>query len=88
MFVSVSCTHIYTLGTKNLTLHILLIFRYFHQKTYDVAIVGGGIVGLATAKELKARNSNLKCIVLEKEDKLGTSCFFLQKYGKVHYHHI
>ena len=55
--------------------------RYFHQKTYDVAIVGGGIVGLATAKELKKRNPNLNCIVLEKEDSLGKISDFLQLYG-------
>ena len=38
---------------------------------YDVAIVGGGIVGLATAQELISRQPKLKYIVLEKENKLG-----------------
>ncbi|XP_066935547.1 L-2-hydroxyglutarate dehydrogenase, mitochondrial-like [Clytia hemisphaerica] len=47
------------------------ITRSFHETNYDIAIVGGGIVGLATAQELQQRNQNLKCIVLEKEDQLA-----------------
>jgi L-2-hydroxyglutarate oxidase LhgO len=35
--------------------------------TYDIAIVGGGIVGLATGRELLSRYPQLKVIVLEKE---------------------
>ena len=38
---------------------------------YDIAIVGGGIVGLATGRELLARHSNLRLVVLEKEDILS-----------------
>lgn len=34
---------------------------------YDVAIVGGGIVGLATARELLARQPRLRVVVLEKD---------------------
>jgi len=34
---------------------------------YDVAIVGGGIVGLATARELLLRHPSLKLVELEKE---------------------
>jgi (S)-2-hydroxyglutarate dehydrogenase len=34
---------------------------------YDVAIVGGGIVGLATARELLLRRPRLRLIVVEKE---------------------
>lgn len=35
--------------------------------TYDIAIVGGGIVGLATGRELLLRHPHLKLAVLEKE---------------------
>src|SRR5579864_3223757 len=34
---------------------------------YDIAIVGGGIVGLATGRELLSRHPRLKLTVLEKE---------------------
>ncbi|XP_005996023.2 L-2-hydroxyglutarate dehydrogenase, mitochondrial isoform X1 [Latimeria chalumnae] len=44
--------------------------RQVHS-VYDVAIVGGGIVGLATARELVLRHSNLSFIVLEKEKELA-----------------
>lgn len=39
---------------------------------YDVAIVGGGIVGLATARELLQRHPHLKLTVLEKEPAIAT----------------
>ncbi len=35
---------------------------------YDIAIVGGGIVGLATGRELLRRHPSLRLIDLEKED--------------------
>lgn len=38
---------------------------------YDIIIIGGGIVGLATAYQLKKSNPNLKLIVLEKENKVA-----------------
>jgi L-2-hydroxyglutarate oxidase LhgO len=38
---------------------------------YDVAIVGGGIVGLATAREVLRRAPGLKVIVIEKESGLA-----------------
>jgi len=38
---------------------------------YDVAVIGGGIVGLATAMALKTRHTALSLIVLEAEDKLA-----------------
>lgn len=38
---------------------------------YDIAIVGGGIVGLATGRELLQRHPHLRLIVLEKEDTLS-----------------
>jgi L-2-hydroxyglutarate oxidase len=34
---------------------------------YDVAVVGGGIVGLATARELVTRHPRVKVVVLDKE---------------------
>ena len=39
---------------------------------YDVGIVGGGIVGLATAQELSWRYPKMKVIVMEKESELAT----------------
>ena len=38
---------------------------------YDLVIIGGGIVGLATAFKLKCKNSKLKIAILEKENKLA-----------------
>ncbi|HEV7180453.1 MAG TPA: FAD-dependent oxidoreductase, partial [Candidatus Baltobacteraceae bacterium] len=38
---------------------------------YDIAIVGGGIVGLATGRELLMRHPHLKVVILEKEDILA-----------------
>ncbi|MGH2470473.1 MAG: L-2-hydroxyglutarate oxidase, partial [Chloroflexota bacterium] len=39
--------------------------------TYDTAIVGTGILGLATARELLKRNPALKLVMLEKEPAIG-----------------
>lgn len=38
---------------------------------YDVAIVGGGIIGLATAFQLSQRQPRLKILLLEKESRLA-----------------
>jgi (S)-2-hydroxyglutarate dehydrogenase len=38
---------------------------------YDVAIIGGGIVGLAVALEIAKRFPRLRLLLLEKEDRLG-----------------
>jgi L-2-hydroxyglutarate oxidase LhgO len=38
---------------------------------YDIAIVGGGIVGLATGRELLQRHPHLRLVNLEKEDQLS-----------------
>ncbi len=35
---------------------------------YDVIVIGGGIVGLATALRIKEQNPNLKLLIIEKED--------------------
>jgi len=37
----------------------------------DLAIVGAGIVGLATARELAQRNPDARIVVLEREDRVG-----------------
>jgi L-2-hydroxyglutarate oxidase len=39
---------------------------------YDIAIIGGGIVGLATARALGERSPGARLVILEKEDKLAT----------------
>ncbi len=39
--------------------------------TFDVAIIGGGIVGLATAYKLQAYNPDLQVVVIEKEKEIG-----------------
>lgn len=38
---------------------------------YDFCVIGGGIVGLATARALLARNPGANLVLLEKEDSLG-----------------
>ncbi|XP_067932012.1 L-2-hydroxyglutarate dehydrogenase, mitochondrial-like isoform X2 [Watersipora subatra] len=38
------------------------------QHSYDVVIIGGGIVGAATAREMQTRYPMLKCAIIEKED--------------------
>jgi FAD dependent oxidoreductase len=61
----------------------LLLIRSFTASTsaqstnssYDVGIVGGGIVGAATARELLLRHPKLKVAIFEKESQLGI--FFL-----------
>ena len=42
-----------------------------NKDVFDIAIIGGGIVGAATMYKLQARNKDLKIILIEKEDKLA-----------------
>ncbi len=37
------------------------------QQWYDILIVGGGIVGLATARDCRKRRPGLRIAILEKE---------------------
>ncbi len=39
---------------------------------YDVAIVGAGIIGLATARELLARRPDLRLVIVDKEARVGS----------------
>ena len=39
--------------------------------TYDVCVVGGGIVGLATARAIMMQHPRTRLVLLEKEDRLG-----------------
>lgn len=41
------------------------------ERRYDVAVVGAGILGLATARELQARRPGLHVAVLDKEQRIG-----------------
>ncbi|XP_013879020.1 L-2-hydroxyglutarate dehydrogenase, mitochondrial [Austrofundulus limnaeus] len=43
-----------------------------HHSSYDVAVVGAGIVGLAAARELILRHPLLSFVLLEKEKELAT----------------
>ena len=40
-------------------------------RQYDVAIVGGGIIGLSTAMQLPERSPDLSIAVIEKEEQLA-----------------
>ncbi len=42
------------------------------QTYFDVAIVGAGIVGLATAYQITQRHPDWRIVILEKEDRIGT----------------
>lgn len=41
-------------------------------KNYDLVVVGGGIVGVASAREILLRHPNLNIAILEKEKKIAT----------------
>jgi len=41
------------------------------EQQYDIAVIGGGIIGLATAMELLTRKPSLRLVVLEKEQQIA-----------------
>lgn len=41
------------------------------EQTWDIAIIGGGIIGLASAMELLTRRPSLRLVVLEKEPQIA-----------------
>ena len=41
------------------------------EYVYDLVVVGGGIVGLATARETALRYPQMKIALVEKEPRLG-----------------
>lgn len=45
--------------------------KLYSSHTFDLAIVGGGIVGAAVGRELSARFPSLSIALVEKEDGLG-----------------
>ncbi|XP_044732474.1 L-2-hydroxyglutarate dehydrogenase, mitochondrial [Chrysoperla carnea] len=52
-----------------------IICRHFSNETknfYDLVVIGGGIVGVASAREILLRFPKLKVAVVEKESKLAT----------------
>ena len=42
------------------------------ENSYDIAVIGGGIIGLATARALGERAPRARIVILEKEAKLAT----------------
>jgi (S)-2-hydroxyglutarate dehydrogenase len=42
-----------------------------NQEAYDIIVVGGGIVGLASAYKINLQHPNLKILVLEKEEQVA-----------------
>lgn len=53
--------------------NLKLIFRYSTQKPqcYDIVVIGGGIVGAASARELILRHPQLKIAIAEKENRFA-----------------
>ncbi|KAK9507023.1 hypothetical protein O3M35_008856 [Rhynocoris fuscipes] len=50
---------------------LIFIRNYSSKNGYDIAIIGGGIVGTATAREILRRCNDLKCVIVEKEECLA-----------------
>ena len=67
----------------NIPFSVSLLYFHFYEfsddgmRKYDVVVVGAGIVGLATARELSLRHPSLKYAVLDKENSVGESQYSL-----------
>lgn len=46
-------------------------FDFFQMQKVDFLVVGGGIVGVAVARHLQMTFSQMKCLLVEKENGLG-----------------
>lgn len=60
-----------TMVTRNIKLFTNPLnqsYSQYQKNNYDVLVVGGGIVGFATARELLIRNKLLKVALVEKEN--------------------
>ncbi|KAK9964208.1 hypothetical protein ABG768_005401 [Culter alburnus] len=60
------CAHLLSQGSKSAACRAA-----HHSGSFDVAVIGGGIVGLASARELILRHPNLTFTLLEKEKELA-----------------
>lgn len=59
----------------------MFVFSYIRSVAnaqFDVVVVGGGIIGTATARELAGRHPHLSLAILEKEKSLGRCYFFFK----------
>lgn len=59
---------------KNIYIGKLFIRNFSNDKItkkYDLICVGGGIVGVASAREILCRHPHLKVAIVEKESKLA-----------------
>lgn len=73
--VSTFVTSIYPgrpICTCTYTNHTPLNRNHTPSNGYDLLVVGGGIVGMATAREIALRHPNMSIGLVEKEKELGT----------------
>ena len=56
---------------ENTRMTVEIILFYFIFSKYDIIVVGGGIVGTASAREMQERHPHLKIALVEKEHKLA-----------------
>ena len=50
---------------------LVQISVFINSKEYDLVVVGGGIIGAASAREILLRYPKLKIAIVEKENKLA-----------------